>query len=133
MAHFAELDNNNKVLRVIVIDNNVTHDENNVEQEELGIAFCKSLFGQDTNWVQTSFNLNIRKRFASVGYEYHPDIDAFMSPQPHPGFTLDKENLVWVAPIEEPEFNSLTHQCYWSEEENNWVVEKRKISLEPTE
>jgi len=130
MAHFAQLDSNNKVLQVIVIDNNVTHDQDGVEQEELGIAFCKSLFGQDTNWKQTSYNGNIRGLFASVGHEYHPDIDAFMAPQPHAGFILDKENLVWVAPIEEPEFNALTHQCYWSDEENNWVVEARQSAIE---
>jgi hypothetical protein len=130
MAHFAELDNNNKVLRVIVIDNNMTYDENGIEQEALGIAYCKSLFGQDTNWIQTSFNSNKRQLFASVGFEYHADIDAFMKPQPHPGFTLDKENLVWVAPVEVPEFDSSTHLCYWSEEKNNWIVKEFQTAIE---
>jgi hypothetical protein len=127
MAHFAQLDSNNKVIQVIVIDNDVTHDEEGVEQEALGIAFCKSLFGQDTKWLQTSYNGNRRKLFASVGYEYHADIDAFMSPKPHEGFTLDKENLVWVAPKPEPKFNALTEHCYWSNETNDWVVEKLKV------
>ena len=130
MAHFAQLDSNNKVIQVIVIDNDVTHDQDGVEQEELGIAFCKSLFGQDTNWRQTSYNGNQKRLFASVGFEYHPDIDAFMAPQPHAGFILDKENLVWVAPIKEPEFNALTHQCYWSDKENNWVVKERQLTIE---
>lgn len=66
MAHFAELDNTNKVLQVIVIDNDVTHDEDGVEQEALGIAFCKSLFGADTKWVQTSYNNSFRGHFAGV-------------------------------------------------------------------
>ena len=54
MAHFAELDDSNVVLRVIVLNNNVILDENGNELEELGIAFCKSLYGNDTNWKQTS-------------------------------------------------------------------------------
>jgi hypothetical protein len=70
MAHFAELDNNNIVLRVIVIDNDVTHAENGVEQEELGIAYCKSLFGENTNWVQTSYNNNFRGIYASPGWTW---------------------------------------------------------------
>ena len=67
MAHFAELDSNNVVLQVIVVDNDNTHDENGVEQEELGIAYCKSLFGQDTKWIQTSYNSNFRGAFAGIG------------------------------------------------------------------
>jgi len=78
MAHFAELDNNNIVLRVIVIDNNVTHNEDGVEQEALGIAFCKSLFGQDTNWKQTSFNNNFRGHFAGVNDIYDSEKDEFI-------------------------------------------------------
>ena len=56
MAHFAELDEDNKVLQIIVISNDVTYNENGVEEEELGIAFCKSLYGENTKWVQTSYN-----------------------------------------------------------------------------
>lgn len=78
MAHFAELDSTNKVLRVIVIDNDVTHDEDGVEQEALGIAFCKSLFGADTNWVQTSYNNNYRGHFAGVDDFYDLDTDEFI-------------------------------------------------------
>ena len=79
MAHFAELDSTNKVLRVIVIDNNATHDENGVEQEALGIAFCKSLFGTDTNWVQTSYNNNYRGHFAGMDDFYDPVANEFVA------------------------------------------------------
>jgi len=79
MAHFAELDNNNVVLRVIVIDNDKTHDADGVEQEALGIAYCKSLFGEDTNWVQTSFNGNFRGIFAGITDVYDPQADEFIA------------------------------------------------------
>jgi len=78
MAHFAELDTTNKVLRVIVIDNDVTHDEDGVEQEALGIAFCKSIFGTDTNWVQTSYNNNRRGHFAGIDDIYDPVTNQFI-------------------------------------------------------
>ena len=89
MAHFAELDNNNTVLQVIVISNDVTHDSDGVEQEELGIAFCKSLFGQDTNWVQTSFNSNMRGLFAGTGDVYDKDNDVFIAAGPRMVFTTE--------------------------------------------
>jgi hypothetical protein len=87
MAHFAQLDNNNTVLQVIVIDNNVTHDSDGVEQEELGIAFCKFLFGQDTNWVQTSFNSNMREIFAGIGDIYNAENNVFIAAGPRMEFT----------------------------------------------
>lgn len=67
MAHFAELDKDNKVLRVIVISNDETHDAHGVEDESLGIAFCKKLFGSETDWVQTSYNANFGGKYAGVG------------------------------------------------------------------
>lgn len=79
MAHFAELDKDNVVLRVIVINNDVTHDENEVEQEALGIAYCKSLFGENTKWVQTSYNENFRGGFAGITDIYDAKADKFIA------------------------------------------------------
>jgi hypothetical protein len=79
MAHFAELDENNIVLRVIVVHNNELMDENGVEQEQLGIQFCQSLFGG--KWKQTSYNGNFRKHYAGIGYTYREDTDEFVPPQ----------------------------------------------------
>ena len=79
MAHFAELDKDNKVIRVIVVHNNEIIDQNGQEQEELGIKFCQSIFGSDTNWKQTSYNGNFRKNFALSGYIYDSQKDAFYS------------------------------------------------------
>jgi len=79
MAHFAELDENNKVIQVIVVHNNELIDENNQESESKGIAFCQSLFGG--TWVQTSYNQNFRKNYAGIGFIYDPELDQFNLPQ----------------------------------------------------
>ena len=70
MAHFAELDENNFVTKVIVIDNDKVLDENGEESEIIGIEYCKNLFVQDTQWIQTSYNNNFRKRFAGIGSRF---------------------------------------------------------------
>jgi hypothetical protein len=74
MAHFAQL-NNNFVTQVIVVNNE------EVPDEATGIAFCKSLYGEDTEWIQTSYNANFRGRFAGLGMIYDPELDEFLSPQ----------------------------------------------------
>ena len=74
MAHFASI-KNGFVDQVIVINNE------EVPDEATGIAFCKSLFGEDTEWVQTSYNNNFRGRFAGVGMIYDPELDEFLSSQ----------------------------------------------------
>lgn len=80
MAHFAELDADNKVLRVIVVGNQDCQDSNGQESEAVGIAFCQSLFGTDTIWVQTSYNGNMRGKYAGIGDAYDPEQDVFTSP-----------------------------------------------------
>jgi hypothetical protein len=78
MAHFAELDKNNVVLRVIVVHNNELIDADGVEQEALGQVFCTSLLGG--NWKQTSYNGTIRKNYAGAGFIYDPVLDEFNPP-----------------------------------------------------
>ena len=100
MAHFAQLDENNTVTQVIVVAN----DElllDGVENETKGIMFCKSLFGEDTRWVQTSYNGNKRKNYAGIGYTYDPVNDHFFAPQPYPSWTLDAD-AKWQAPTPYP-------------------------------
>jgi selenocysteine-specific translation elongation factor len=89
MAHFAELDENNIVKRIIVISNEDTIDNNGVEQEEIGIAFCKSLFGEDTKWIQTSYNANFRGIYAMEGDLYDTEKDEFVCIPKGPQFTAD--------------------------------------------
>ena len=84
MAHFAELDSSNVVLRVLVVSNDDITDDNGQEQESLGVAFLQGLLGADTRWVQTSYNGNFRGRYAGIGFTYDPDTDEFVEPEPEP-------------------------------------------------
>lgn len=113
MAHFAELDNGNKVLRVIVVSNDDCRDTDGNESEEIGQAFCEHLLGG--RWVQTSYNHNIRKQYAGIGFDYDADADVFVAPQPFPSWTLD-ENHDWQPPVPRPEGD-----YYWSEDDMAWL------------
>jgi hypothetical protein len=117
MAHFAELDENNMVLRVIVIDTKDNSDENGNEKEEIGIAFCQNLFGG--TWKQTSYNHNIRKRYAGIGYIYDEALDAFIRPKPYPSWNFDEETADWHPPIPIPEDDK---QYEWDEESKQWKL-----------
>lgn len=103
MAHFAELDANNVVLRVIVVGNKDTSDANGVEKEYIGAAFCERLFGG--RWVQTSYNNNFRKRYAGIGYTYREDLDAFVAPKPEQGtdWIFNINEACWEPPIPKPQ------------------------------
>ena len=102
MAHFAQIDENNIVLQVVVIANEDCEDENGNESEAVGIAFCKTLFGEDTNWVQTSYNGNMRYNYAGLGFTWDAANDAFYGPQPFPSWALNSE-FRWEAPTPMPE------------------------------
>lgn len=136
MAHFAELDNNNQVLRVTVVRNEDILDQNGNEQEELGIILCKNLFGQNTKWVQTSYNFNFRNKYACIGDYYDESLNAFISQQPYPSWTFNQEKLDWDPPIPYPSTIELGDNefglYFWSEENyqkdntNCWILEKRQ-------
>lgn len=112
MAHFAQLDENNIVTQVIVVANE------EVPDEATGVAFCKSLFGDDSIWVQTSYNNNIRKRFAGIGMTFDAERDAFIPPKPFPSWVLDEQELVWIAPVPKPDDGK---RYKWDEETLTWV------------
>ena len=98
MPYFAQLDENSVVIQVISVSRKDIIDPHTGEEDEiLGIAFCKKLVGG--NWKQTSFNGNIRKRFASAGMIYNEELDAFIDKQPYPSWTLDQEECIWKSPI----------------------------------
>jgi len=98
MAHFAKLDENNVVTQVIVVDNkDITDPHTGQEDEILGIAFCKKLLGG--NWKQTSYNNNMRVRYAGIGYSYNAGLDAFVPPQPHASWVLDNDTANWESPL----------------------------------
>jgi hypothetical protein len=108
MAHFAEIDNDNRVVRVLVTDNNDPAGDE-------GYSWLVNTFGG--RWIQTSYNGNIRKQFAGVGYTYNEEADVFVMPQPFESWELD-ENFDWQAPIAKPEGD-----YYWDEATLEWVAE----------
>lgn len=116
MAHFAEIDSNNIVLRVIVVSNKDTADANGVEKESIGAAFCERLLGG--TWKQTSYNGNMRKNYAGIGYTYRADIDAFVPPQPYPSWVLNTNTAQWEAPVPYPNDGKLYE---WNEQTQSWV------------
>lgn len=78
MAHFAQLDENNNVIQVIVINNEIITNAKGKEEELLGINFCQSLFGNKTKWVQTSYSGKFRGQFAALGLRYDAVTDTFV-------------------------------------------------------
>jgi hypothetical protein len=128
MAHYAQLDENNVVTQVIVVSNDDCSDVNGNEVEEIGVAFCKKLLGADTNWKQTSYNNNIRVRYAGIGYAYNQTLDAFIAPQPFASWVLNEETADWESPVgpapalteAEVEASSFSK---WDEEGGEWVLE----------
>ena len=118
MAHFAELDENNIVSRVIVVSNADTSDVNGVEREEIGVAFCRSLFGASTIWKQTSYNGNFRKNYAGIGYSYDASRDAFIPPKPFPSWVLNEQTCLWDAPVARPGDGKV---YVWNEPTISWI------------
>ena len=115
MAHFAQLDDNNIVTQVIVVANEELL-TNGVEEEIKGILFCKSLFGEDTKWKQTSYNGNFRKNYAGIGYTYDASNDYFYAPQPYPSWTLDAD-ANWQPPVAYPTDGKM---YIWNEANLSW-------------
>ena len=107
MAHFAELDENNVVTRVIVVSNDDTSDNDGIESESIGVAFCQQLFGANTNWKKTSYNHNMRGNYAGIGYTYMTNVatlgvgstDIFIGQQPHASWGISTTAAEWVSPL----------------------------------
>lgn len=116
MAHYAQIDENNIVTQVIVIDNKDTADANGVEKEYIGAAFCERLFGG--TWKQTSYNGNIRKNYAGIGYTFDSGRDAFISPKPFASWVLNEDTCQWQAPTAMPTDGKMYS---WNEETLAWV------------
>jgi hypothetical protein len=117
MAYFAQLDENNTVLQVIAVSNDDIL-VNGIESENKGIELCQSLFGENTIWKQTSYNANIRRRYASIGFTYDQTRDAFIPPKPFPSWILNGGTCAWDSPIPYP-----TDDKYydWDELTISWV------------
>ena len=118
MAHFAKLDSDNKVIHVSVVDNWNTVDGSGNEQEEIGVAYLQSIHGSDTNWKKTSYNGNIRKNYAGIGFEYDAGRDAFIAPKPYASWVLDEATCRWKAPTDKPTTEGKDY--VWNEETTSW-------------
>ena len=103
MAHFAELDSNNVVLRVVVVGNDVTTAAGPLGANDMhvdGETWCVNFF-KSGNWKQTSYNNNFRKQYCGAGYTYDPAKDKFIAPQPFNSWVLDA-NDDWQSPVTYP-------------------------------
>lgn len=110
MAHWAEIDDNNIVIRVVVCDNN---DPNGDE----GYQWLVDNLGG--TWVKTSYNGNIRKNFAGAGHVYDQDRDAFVPPRPYESWVLNEDTCLWEPPHPYP----LDGQNYiWDETTTSWTL-----------
>jgi hypothetical protein len=123
MAHFAEIDQNNTVLRVIVVENKDTSTPDGTEVESIGVAFCQRLFGG--NWVKTSYNGNIRKNYAGVGYTYDSGRDAFILPKPFNSWVLNENTCQWEAPTPMPTDGK---KYSWDEATTSWVEIESEVA-----
>jgi len=108
MANFAEIDSNNIVIRVLAVDDSL---------EDRGAEFLANDLGLGGTWIQTSYNGNIRKQYAGIGYTYDANADVFISPQPHLSWILDS-NYDWQAPTLIPTDDKFYE---WDEATTSWV------------
>ena len=110
MAHFAEVDSNNVVIRVLVVGN---------DQEHRGQSFLSGDLGLGGTWIQTSYSGTIRKNYAGAGYTYDATRDAFIPPQPFASWVLDEATCRWSPPTPMPQDGA---HYSWNEATLSWVV-----------
>ena len=126
MAHFAELDNNNVVTRVIVVGNDVTTAAGPLGSNDMhvdGETWCQNFFKGGT-WKQTSYNHNFRKQYCGKGYTYDAAKDKFISPQPYDSWALDG-NDDWQAPVTFPTDTGTEEDpkhISWDENGQKWTA-----------
>jgi hypothetical protein len=118
MANFAKLDDNGIVLEVLALSNDAIENLPFPESESVGVAFFTEWSGGYTNWKQTSYNGNFRKRLASIGYTYDPVLDAFLYPKPYPSWLLNTGTCDWQAPTPYPSDGKVYN---WDEATQSWV------------
>jgi hypothetical protein len=121
MAYFAKLGTGNIVEQVISINNSVITDVNGVEQEQLGVDFINKLYNTRDVWKQTSYNNNIRKNYAGIGYHYDQTRDAFIPKKPYNSWILNETTCLWESPIPYPQDNN---RYNWNETTQNWDLQQ---------
>ena len=117
MAHFAKLGIGNIIEKVLVVSNDVA------TTEETGVDFLNNLYGSRDVWKQTSYNGNIRKNFAAIGYIYDQTRDAFIPPKPYNSWILNETTCLWEAPVAMPTTELEDNKYYfWNESILNWEI-----------
>jgi hypothetical protein len=126
MAHFAEIDLNNKVLRVVAACNQDIAN-NGGEQSEQAAEHFKTvctLLENGVKWVQTSYNNNFRKQYAGINYTFDSTKNKFISPQPFASWSLDS-NDDWQAPVLYPTVttygDNIKYKVFWDEAGQRWM------------
>ena len=113
MAHFAKLGVGNIIIKVAVVSNDIA------TTEQAGVDFLNNLYGSRDVWKQTSYNGNIRKNYAGVGYTYDQTRDAFIPPKPFNSWILNEETCIWEAPVAKPDDGQ---RYSWNEETTTWDI-----------
>jgi hypothetical protein len=124
MAHFAEIDENNKVLRVVVGCNQEVNSHGGDQSEEAALDFGNRvpLSKNGVKWVQTSYNRNFRKNYAGVGFTYDSNRDAFIAPKLHNSWVFNESKCIWEAPIAFPTDEKYMPFVNWDESNQRWVA-----------
>ena len=113
MAHFAKLGTGNIITTVQVVHNDIA------TTEKAGLDFLNNLYNSRDVWKQTSYNGNIRKNFAGVGYNYDESRDAFIPPKPFNSWILNETTCQWEAPVAYPDDGK---DYKWSDDSESWVL-----------
>jgi hypothetical protein len=113
MAHFAKLGVGNIVEQVIVISNDIA------TTEQAGVDFINQLYNTRDVWKQTSYNNNIRKNFAGIGFQYDQTRDAFIPPKPFNSWILNEDTCLWNAPVAYPTDGN---RYKWNETNLTWDI-----------
>jgi len=126
MAHFAKLGVGNIIEKVEVVSNDIA------TTEQAGVDFLNNLYGTRDVWKQTSYNRNIRKNFAGVGYSYDQTRDAFIPKKPYNSWVLNETTCLWEAPVAYPitqtqnltdeEGNPINDSYDWNETNQTWEI-----------
>ena len=114
MAHFAKLGVGNIVERVVVVSNDIA------TTEQAGVDFLNNLYKSRDVWKQTSYNNNIRKNFAGIGFSYNESKDAFIPPKPFNSWTLNETTCLWESPVNYPTDGKIYS---WNEQNQTWDLQ----------
>jgi hypothetical protein len=133
MAHFAELNLNNKVLRVVVACNQDIANNGGEQSEQAAEHFKKvcPFSEKGVKWVQTSYNNNFRKQYAGIGYTFDSTKNKFISPQPFASWSLDA-NDDWQAPVAYPTVttygDNIKYFISWDEAGQRWIGKDNELN-----